>query len=709
MSNAASGHRNRLSGETSPYLRQHAANPVDWYPWGEAALSLARREHKPILLSIGYAACHWCHVMAHESFEDAATARLMNERFVNIKVDREERPDLDRLYQLAHQLLSSRGGGWPLTVFLLHDDQRPFFAGTYFPPEPRHGMPSFRDLLLHVADYYRDHEDQLRTTAGAVVSALGDMNSPPASERGPDARPASPVLTASPALPALDAGPLQACRAQLERSFDRDWGGFGAAPKFPHAPLVDRLLRTWYASAGDPVPDLQALYMATLTLKRMAEGGLFDQLGGGFYRYSVDAQWAIPHFEKMLYDNAALLSVYADAARATGDPFYAEIAGRTADWLLKDMRAPGGAFYSSLDADAAGHEGSFYVWQTPQVREALTPDEFAVFTARFGLDRPPNFEAQSHHLVIASSLEELAAMHGRTAAELEALLTSAREKLLTLRATRPAPARDEKILTSWNALTIRALAVGARALQRADLAAAASEALDFLRTHHWRGGRLLATSAGGEARLNAYLDDYVFLADAILELSSVRFNAADLHFACELLEVVLAHFADPEGGGFFFTSDDHEPLISRPKTFGDDALPAGNAVAAVVFQRLGLLLGEERFLRAAEHTLRAAWPALVHYPPGHATLLQALEESLHPPEFVIVRAPPATLAAWQQAIGALYAPRRLLLAIGDDAANLPAALAAKAAMTGGVAYLCRGSVCSAPLTSLAALSGELQA
>ena len=689
MGNVVGAHRNRLASETSPYLRQHAGNPVDWHPWGEEALALARREHKPILLSIGYAACHWCHVMAHESFENEATAALMNERFVNIKVDREERPDIDKLYQLAQQMLSGRGGGWPLTVFLMHDDQRPFYAGTYFPPEPRHGMPSFRDLLTHVANYYRDHETELRAGATAVVSALADMNPPPA------ARDQS-----------LDSEPLRKCRAQLERSLDRDWGGFGGAPKFPHAPLIQRLLRDWHASAAGAVPDLQALYMASLTLTRMAEGGLFDQLGGGFYRYSVDAQWAIPHFEKMLYDNAALLGIYAEAACATGDKRYAEVAGRTADWLMAEMRAPGGAFYSSLDADAAGSEGSYYLWQAAAVRAALSETEYAVFAAHYGLDRPENFEGHAHHLIVTTSLESLVQAHGQSEQELTALLLQARNKLLAVRAPRVRPARDDKILTSWNALAIRALASAARTLARADLAAAAGAALQFLRSHHWRDGRLLATSADGDARLNAYLDDYVFLAEALLELASVRFDAGELQFACELMEVVLAHF-EAASGGFYFTADDHETLISRPISFGDDALPAGAGVAAVVLQRLGYLLGEERYLVAAERTLRAAWPAIAQHPQGHATLLQALEEYLQAPEIVILRGPPALITAWQQQLATVYAPRRMVLAIAEDAANLPAALLAKVPQPGGAAYLCRGSSCSQPISSLAELIKEL--
>jgi uncharacterized protein YyaL (SSP411 family) len=685
-------HRNRLAAETSPYLRQHAANPVDWYPWGPEALSLAKQSGRPILLSIGYTACHWCHVMAHESFESEATAALMNAHFVNIKVDREERPDLDRVYQLAHQLLTRRGGGWPLTMFLMHDDQRPFFGGTYFPPEPRHGMPSFGELLTHVAEYYHEHADQLRTSAGAVVQALGQMEPPPA---------ASTI--------ALDEAPLRHCREQLARSFDSVWGGFGAAPKFPHAPLVQRALRDWHSSAAGDAPDLHALYMATLTLTRMAEGGLFDQLGGGFYRYSVDGQWAIPHFEKMLYDNALLLGAYAEAAAATGEPLFAQVANRTADWLLSELGASGGGFYSSLDADAAGVEGSYYVWEKHAVSAALTGDEYAAFAARYGLDRSPNFEGREYHLIIASTVEAIGAAHGISAADVTQLLQSANGKLLQLRAGRARPERDEKILTSWNALAIRGLATAARLLRRDDLVQAATAALTFLRNHHWRNGRLLVTSAGADARLNAYLDDYVFLADAVLELAMVRADAAELDFAVALLEVVLKSYADEQRGGFYFTSADHETLFSRPKSFGDEALPAGNGIAAVVLQRFGYLLGESRYLLAAERTVRAAWPSIQEYPSGHATLLQALEEMLHPPIIVILRGPRAAIEPWRIELATAYAPRRLVLSIpSDDAANMwPATFASKPALPGGAAYVCRGAQCTAALTSLTELIAEL--
>ena len=680
---------NRLSHETSPYLRQHAHNPVDWYPWGAAALEKAREEHKPILLSVGYSACHWCHVMAHESFEDPETARVMNDLFVNIKVDREERPDIDRIYQIAQQMLTQRSGGWPLTMFLTHDDQRPFFGGTYFPREARFGLPSFRDMLLRVAEYYRDHEVDLRKQNAALMSAFDDLN-PPAGAA--DTR--------------LTDAPLKASRAQLAKTFDPHHGGFGGAPKFPQPKTLERLLRDWHATSSLLEPDLHALYMATLTLRRMGDGGINDQLGGGFARYSVDEYWMIPHFEKMLYDNAALLAVYGEATVATGDPFYGRIAADTATWAMREMQAPEGGFYSSYDADSEGHEGKFYVWDRDVVRQTLTAEEYAAFAPHFGLDRAPNFEGR-WHLHVFESMEDVATSNGQTVAETEALIDAARRKLLAIRNIRVWPGRDDKILTSWNALMIGGMAIAARTLDRPELASAATRALDFIRGTLWRNGRLLATYKDGRAHLNAYLDDYVFLADAVLELQRVRFRSDELAFARELLDVVLVHFADPDGG-FFFTSDDHETLIHRSKSFGDDATPAGNGIAAFVLQRMGHLLGEPRYLAAAEKTLRTAWPVLEKYPQAHMSLLIALEELLNPPATIILRGEAATIESWRRDLARLYAPRRLVIAVPGDASDLPATLQEKAVRGDAVAYVCKGSVCSAPLDSFSALAAHLR-
>ena len=681
---------NRLASETSPYLRQHGHNPVDWYPWGVEALERARAEKKPIHLSVGYHACHWCHVAAHESFEDEATAKILNDNFINIKVDREERPDIDRIYQIAQQMLTQRSGGWPLTMFLTHDDQRPFFGGTYFPKEARYGLPAFTDILQRVAAYYRDHAGELRKQNEALMAAFAELTPEGA---GPESE--------------LTDAPLAACRAQLARSFDSRNGGFGGAPKFPHAEMIEWLLRRWYASAPAPEPDLQALYMATLTLRRMAEGGINDQLGGGFCRYSVDEYWMIPHFEKMLYDNGALLAACAHASLAGADPLYARAAHATADWVLREMQSPEGGYYSSLDADSDGHEGKFYAWDREELRAALSAEQFAVFAPRFGLDRPANFEGR-WNLYVAAAIEDIARQLQRTQEEVTALIATARAKLLALRATRVRPARDDKILTSWNALMIRGMAAAARALEREDLAASATRALDFIRATLWREGRLLATSMGGRAHLNAYLDDHVYLADAILELQQVRFRADELQFARELIEVVLHHFVDDAAGGFYFTSDDHEVLIHRSKSFGDDATPSGNGVAARVLLRMGHLLAEPRYLAAAERTLRAAWPAITQYPSGHVTLLGALEELLAAPETVVLRGEARTIEGWRLALARFYAPHRLVLAIPTEALDLPPALADKTPRAFPVAYICRGSTCSAPLDSLDALTEQLR-
>jgi uncharacterized protein YyaL (SSP411 family) len=681
-----SSHRNRLAQETSPYLLQHAANPVDWRPWGEEALELARRENKPILLSIGYSACHWCHVMAHESFEDPASAAVMNELFVNIKVDREERPDLDRIYQIAQQMLTQRGGGWPLTMFLSPRDQRPFFGGTYFPKEARHGLPAFTDLLQRVAQFYRERGADIAQQSEALQQAFDQLHSPPASDDT-----------------ALTLAPAHAARESLAGAFDTEFGGFGGAPKFPHPTNIEFLLRQWRATAGAEEPDLHSLYMATLTLKRMADGGIYDHLGGGFARYSVDAYWMIPHFEKMLYDNGQLLRVYAHASLATGEPLFSLVASETADWMIRDMQSPEGGYWSALDADSEGHEGKFYVWQPEEVSRLLDADDYAAFSRHFGLDRPANFEGQDWHLHVFHSEEDIAAELGVEPAEVTKRLERARRTLLEVRNRRIWPGRDEKVLTSWNGLAISGLAVAARALRRPDLADAAARAVDFIRQQCWRDGRLLATYKDGRARFAAYLDDYAFLLDGVLELMQTRWRSEDLKFSTELAEALLAHFEDRESGGFFFTADDHEQLMHRSRSFSDEAVPAGNAIAAQALTRLGLLLGETRYLDAAAKTLRAAWPALQHYPHAHTALLVALEEHLEPPEIVIVRGERKETESWRDELAKVYAPRRLVFAIAADAAELPTAIADKKPLPETAAYICRGMTCSAPVKSLSSL------
>jgi uncharacterized protein YyaL (SSP411 family) len=675
---------NQLINETSPYLQQHAGNPVDWYPWGPAALDRARRENKPILLSIGYSACHWCHVMAHESFEDPNTAALMNQLFVNIKVDREERPDIDRIYQTAHSLLTGRPGGWPLTVFLTPDDRIPFFAGTYFPNEARHNMPAFTELLQHIHNFLGQHEDDIREQNTRLRDALATLND------------SAPAGTLTPL-------PLDSARQQLEQSFDERDGGFGEPPKFPHPTNIERLLRHWAGArttAGER--DKRALHMAVYTLEKMAHGGMFDQLAGGFCRYSVDARWMIPHFEKMLYDNGTLLALYAGAHAATGNPLFRRICQQTAGWVIRDMQSPQGGYYSSLDADSEGEEGKYYVWTPAEVREVIGEDDYAIFARRFGLDRAANFEGK-WNLHVFRTTAELASEFSMDSAAIRQSLERASSKLLGVREQRIPPGRDDKILTAWNGLTISGMAVAARHLEEPAWADSASRALDFIHSTLWKDGRLLATCKDGRAHLNAYLDDYVYLIDGILELLQVRWRNGDLDFAIELAEVVLQHFQD-EAGGFFFTSDDHEALIQRPKPGHDDATPSGNGIAARVFGRLGHLLGESRYLDAAAATLKSLWSGIENMPHAHASLLTALEETLFPYQTVIIRGTEPALGNWRQQAAQPYAPRRFTLAIPALADRLPGQLETRAAQGDAVAYLCQGNTCRAPVTDFASFT-----
>jgi uncharacterized protein YyaL (SSP411 family) len=666
--------RNKLGEETSPYLKQHAENPVHWQAWSDEALEEAQRSGKPILLSVGYSACHWCHVMAHESFEDEATARVMNDLYVNIKVDREERPDLDKIYQTSHQLMSGQAGGWPLTVFLT-PQQVPIFTGTYFPKERRYGMPAFREVLVAVDQYYRGKGDEIRERGEHLIHTLANMQT-----------------TSGDDFAALSAAPLAQARERLRASYDADDGGFGGGPKFPHSTSLELLLRRWRHGGG---ADAQALTMVTHSLDCMAQRGLYDHLAGGFFRYSVDGRWAIPHFEKMLYDNAQLLALYADAYAATGTQRYASVASATADWIMRDMQDARGGYYSTLDADSEHEEGKFYVWTPADFDAVLDADESALAKRVFGLEAPPNFEGKHWHLYLADTPESAAEALGGDASRARELLEAARTKLLAAREKRVWPGRDEKLLVSWNGLMIAGMARAARVLARPELAESATRAVDFIRAELWQDGRLKATYKDGRARFAAYLDDYAFLAFGLLELLQARWRDADLAFARELTDVLLAHFEDPLGG-FFFTADDHERLIHKPKPFVDEAVPAGNGVAALVLIGLGHLLGEQRYLDAAERTVRAALHTLASYPDAHATLLSALEELLEPPKLIVLRGTAEELAPWRAKLASTYEPHRLALAIPNDA-KLKGLLAERVPRERAVAYVCEGMTCRAPV------------
>ena len=674
---------NRLAQETSPYLQQHADNPVDWYPWGEEALAEARRTGKPILLSVGYSACHWCHVMAHESFEDPATAKVMNEKYVNIKVDREERPDIDQIYQLAQLMLTNRNGGWPLTMFLT-PDQLPFFGGTYFPNEPRYGMPSFVQVLERVRAVYDSEPGNVRDQGARIREAF---------ER---------IAPRAAAGAALDARPLDGAADWLKDSLDKQHGGFGGAPKFPHPDSIELLLRRWAARGDAP-----ALDAALLTLRRMAEGGIYDHLGGGFARYSVDAYWQIPHFEKMLYDNAWLLRLYADAWLVTRDPLFARVCEETCAWTMREMQAPDGGYYSSLDADSEGEEGKYYVWQAAEVRALLTQDEFTLAASVYGLDRPPNFENHAWHLAVARPLEEVAKSLGMEPAAARATLDSARAKLLQARERRVRPGRDDKILASWNALMIRGMAHAARVFGRADWLASARAALAALRRTLWVDGRLLATARDGRAHhLAAYLDDHAYLLAALLEMLEADFRAEDLAWAVEVAGVLMDDFHDAVEGGFFFTSHGHEALIHRPKPGADNATPSGNAVAAWALNRLAMLTGETRYSDAARGTVALFWPQIQRQPAAFGTMLAVLEETLEPPRTVVLTGDPAGMGPWRALLDAAYLPATAAIAVPAGAGPLPPPLA-KPVGKGVAAWLCEATVCRPPIDTLGQLREAL--
>ncbi|HWJ00183.1 MAG TPA: thioredoxin domain-containing protein [Burkholderiales bacterium] len=657
---------NRLATETSPYLQQHAANPVDWYPWGEEALERARREDKPILLSVGYSACHWCHVMAHESFEDPEVAAVMNRLFVNVKVDREERPDIDQIYQSAHQMLVQRAGGWPLTMFLSPQGV-PFFGGTYFPRSARRGMPAFPDLCERIAAIWRGKRDEIEAQNAEVLDALARSAAHRPGRRDE-----------------FSADVIGAMLDNLRASFDAQHGGFGAAPKFPHPTDLELCLRK-----GE-------LEIARVTLAHMCQGGIYDQLGGGFCRYSTDAYWTIPHFEKMLYDNGPLLGLLADAWALTREQTFARCAAETASWIMREMQSPQGGYYSSLDADSEHEEGKFYVWTREEVASLLTPPEYAVVAAHYGLGQPPNFENRYWHLRVAAPSND------------ESLLASGREKLLAAREKRVRPGRDEKILVSWNALAIRGMAHAGRVLGHPEWIASARRALGFIRTAMWREGRLLATYKDGRAHLKAYLDDYAFLLAAALELLQERFDADDLAFACKLADVLLEQFEDADAGGFFFTARDHERLVQRPKPPHDNATPSGNAVAAWGLGRLATITGEERYARAAERTLELFYPQMRDYPAGFAAMATALDEALQPPRTLILRGRDEALRAWQAELAREFLPDLTVLALPDGMSALGALLDKPARPEPVNAWLCRGVTCLAPMSDLVHLKKTLK-
>ncbi len=674
---------NYLDKETSPYLLQHTDNPVDWYPWGDDALGLAKRENKPILLSIGYSACHWCHVMAHESFEDEETALLMNEHFVNIKVDREERPDLDSIYMNAVTAMTGRGG-WPMTVFLTPDG-RPFYSGTYFPKEPRYGMPSFRQILLGVADAWQNQQDKVQSGAEQIVRQIQQK---------------AGINTG---VDALNTDMLTSAVDQLKQQFDSKWGGFGQAPKFPQPMVIEFLLREHCRSAN---PD--ALGMAELTLQRMAEGGMYDQLGGGFARYSVDKYWLAPHFEKMLYDNAQLARVYIHAWQLTGNTLYRRITEETLDYICREMRHKDGGFYSSQDADSEGEEGKFYVWSSDEVRDVLGADA-PLFMQVYDVTDGGNWEGKNI-LRLGSRTSGVAGQSGIDEAEFEQKMAAARQKLYDLRSKRIWPGLDDKILTAWNGLMLAAFADAAQALDRADYKDIATANAGFLHaTMRAEDGRLLRTwKAGADAKYNGYLEDYAFLADGLLALYQLTFDARWFLWARELADAMLAHFADTENGGFFDTRDDHEQLIQRPKDIQDNAVPSGNAMAANVLLKLSLLTGEPAYRDAAERATRSAGTLMSQYPSGFGEWLNAASLIMGESREIALVGKQRQLAPLLEVIRTGYRPLQVVAAgeEGDDG-GVPLLTNRPRQNGEGTAYVCSRFVCDAPVTDPQELESRL--
>jgi len=676
---SASRRPNRLIHETSLYLRQHAHNPVDWHPWDDQALALARALDRPIFLSVGYSACHWCHVMERESFEDEEIARFMNEHFVNIKVDREERCDLDQIYMTAVQLMT-RHGGWPMSVFLT-PEMKPFYGGTYWPPAARHGMPGFRDVLRAVASAWRERRNDLEQNAEELTRAVQSLSRAPAERH------------------ALSAELLKAAARRLVALADRQFGGFGGAPKFPHAIDLRVLLRAWKRFGDD-----EALEVARLTLDRMAAGGIYDHLGGGFHRYATDARWLVPHFEKMLYDNALLVPAYLEAFQIMGEPRYAEVAQETLDYVLREMTDPRGGFHAAQDADSEGEEGKFFVWSRGEVERLLEPDEARAFCYAYDVVAGGNWEGHSI-LNRPKPLDQAARVLGINLDELSRLLAAARQKLFQARAARVAPARDDKVIVAWNGLMLQALAMGSAVLGQQRYLDATRRAAHFL-IENLRGpdGRLHHLFQQGRPRFNAYLDDYACLVEGLIDAYQATFEPAFIEAAFDLAETMIRLFAD-EQGGFYYTSEDHEPLVARQQETHDGSTPSGMGTAALALLRLARMGGRQDFEDRAVATLERLAGSLAQSPTAAGQALLAADFWLGPAyEMVIAAGNDATEpAALRSAINRPFLPNKLLILRpgGTDEATLPAPLRGllqgkTSRGSAAAVYICRQGACGLP-------------
>jgi uncharacterized protein YyaL (SSP411 family) len=686
-------HTNRLANETSPYLLQHAHNPVDWYAWGEEAFAKAKAEDRPILLSIGYSACHWCHVMERESFENEEIAAQMNAHFVNIKVDREERPDVDAIYMSAVQMLTGQGG-WPMTMFLTPDG-RPFYGGTYFPPHDMYGRPGFPRVLEAVATAWADRRAEIEQQGQEILHNLN---------QGSDFTRGLPDALLTPAI-------LESAFNTLARQFDHREGGFGSAPKFPQPANLDFLLR-FHARSRRQEP----LAMVEKTLQKMALGGMYDQLGGGFHRYSTDQSWLVPHFEKMLYDNAQLAQIYARCWQATGKAFYRGVAEETLEYVLREMTGPEGGFYSAQDADSEGEEGKFFVWTSEGVNAILGERDAGVFSAFYDVTQGGNWEGVNI-LHVVKDAPGVAREFGLSVEAAAAILDGGRAKLFAVREQRVRPGLDDKVLTAWNGLMLAAFAECAVVFDREDFRQAALKNAHFLLSKLTRKEaagrwRLLRTWRNGEAKLNGYLEDYAFFADGLLSLYAATFDPHCLEEARELVETMLACFWDEQDGGFFATSSDHESLIQRPKDWDDNATPSGNSVAVELLLKLAILLGNDDYRQKAARVLRKLGPALEKHPYGFARMLGALDLYLSTPKEIAIIGDPADPAtqALLRAVYTPYLPNKVVaLAAGPNTAPASIPLLADRPMRGGkpTAYVCENFACKEPVTTPKALAEQL--
>jgi uncharacterized protein len=679
---------NRLIDETSPYLIQHAHNPVDWHPWGEEALEKSRSQDKPILLSVGYAACHWCHVMEHESFENEAIAQLMNDHFVCIKVDREERPDIDTIYMNAVQMMTGHGG-WPMTVFLT-PELKPFYGGTYYPPVDRQGMPGFPRVLLAMSEAYQTKREDVASSADSITAELQKTNR---------FYPNNDMLTSEVFNDAYNA---------LYAGFDKTYGGFGRAPKFPPSMALMFLLR-YHQRTNTP----EAMHMVEVTLHRMANGGMYDHLGGGFARYSVDNYWLVPHFEKMLYDNALLARVYLQAYQATKRPLYRRVAEEILEYVMRDLTDRAGGFYSSEDADSEGVEGKFYVWTRAQVLEVLGNQEGEIFCEFYDITESGNFEHGNSIINSPHNLENFAERKNLSADELNRILANGKKQLFYARQQRIRPGLDNKVLTAWNGLMLTAFAEAANILGRDDYRAVAVRNADFILTSLMQDGRLLRTYKEGKAKLNAYIEDYAYVLEGLLATYEATFDLQYFDKARALADRMIELFWDEQEEGFFFTSSDHEELLTRTKDYFDNAIPSGNSVAALALQKLSLLTADTNYQKYALSILRIARQFMSRYPNAFGFMLCSLDFYLsEPKEIAIVGSTDShEIRLYIEEIYSRFIPNKVLAATEtaeSSAAEAIKLLAEKTAVNNQpTVYVCRNYTCLAPATTSEELSERL--